>query len=98
MQLDHRDALAGCLTPQPNFRGDPRTEQAPQPPIPRSQQLRGKHFKFERHVVELGGMKQMYMLACTPSSQRYIKTVRAAMARADRQVEELLASQRAAGP
>lgn len=65
---------------------------------PSMQQPRGKHYKFERYVEELGGFKQMYMLAGTPSSQRYIRTVRAAMARADRKVAELKAAAAAVAP
>ena len=56
----------------------------------RSQQGNTGHYKFERCVEPLGGMKQMLMLASTPSDRRYIWTLRAAIARADREVEEKL--------
>ncbi|RMZ57054.1 hypothetical protein APUTEX25_002286, partial [Auxenochlorella protothecoides] len=51
------------------------------------------HYKYERLIPELGGLRQMHMLAGTPSSRRYIWAVRAAMARADREVAELRARQ-----
>ena len=59
-------------------------------PPTRSQQGNTGHYKFERFVEPLGGMKQMLMLASTPSDRRYIWTLRAAIARADREVEEKL--------
>lgn len=55
---------------------------------------RAGHYRYERRVAELGGYRQVTMLASTPSDRNYIWMLRATLLRADREVEELLAHRR----
>ncbi|KDD72597.1 hypothetical protein H632_c3144p0, partial [Helicosporidium sp. ATCC 50920] len=57
-----------------------------------AQHKRAGHYRLERRIAALGGLRQVALLASTPSDRNYIWMVRAAMLRADREVAERLAA------